>query len=287
MNELELLSTEEFLEKHKELTGHRLLMRNLHDIKHCSAGMFGECVVGTLLVPDKGNYAQHRLRCGFYMDEDRLIIIDDEKNAEKIFREMAKEESFEGGSPALIMFELIEYLVRDDLPALEEYEKKLDEIEDMITDKISDVPDDFDGFVSEHRKELRRLSGYYELLADVTEVMAEAMTKAQHEKERQLFSFLSSKVDRLYRDTLGMSEYVLQIRDIYQSRISYGQNRVMHLLTIVTAIFMPLTLIAGWYGMNFRQMPELSFRYGYLFTAVLAVVIVVVEIIIFKRKKWF
>ena len=220
MKKLELLSKDEFLEKHKELTGHRLLMRSIYGIKHCSANMFGGCVVGTLLIPDKAELTKHKLKCGFYMGEDMLLIIDDEA-------------------------------------------------------------------MSRHRKDLRLLAGYYKLLADVTDVMAEAMTKEQRERERQLFSFLGNKIDRLYHDALGMSEYVLQIRDIYQSKISAAQNRVIHLLTIVTAIFMPLTLIAGWYGMNFNNMPELGFRYGYMFTAILAAVIVVVEIIIFKRKKWF
>lgn len=287
MQKLELLSTEAFLKEHKELTGHRLLMRNLYNIKHCSANMFGGCVVGTLLIPDKKNFADARLKCGFYMDEDRLLIIDDEKKAEGIFHDMAKEESFEGGDPAFIMFELIEYLVRDDLLFLEEYEKRLDDIEDVITDNMAELPEDFDGFMSQYRKELRRIASYYKLLADVTDVFEEAMTKEQRERERQLFSFLGNKVEGLYADALGMSDYVLQIRDIYQSKISSAQNKVIHFLTIVTTVFMPLTLIAGWYGMNFKNMPELGLKYGYMFTAILAVVIVVVEIIIFKRKKWF
>lgn len=287
MRKLELLSTEEFFQQHKELTGHRLLMRNLESMKHCSADMFGSCVVGTLVIPDKSDFSSSILKCGFYLDEDRLIIIDDEKKAEGIFHEMAREESFEGESPFLIMQELLEYLVRDDLLFLDEYEKKLDSVEDMVAEKITDLPDDFDGFVARYRKEIRKMSGYYKLLADVTDVLEGAMTRARKERERQLFSYLSNKVDRLYHDSLVMSEYALQIRDIYQSKISSDQNKVMQLLTIVTTIFMPLTLIAGWYGMNFRIMPELGFRYGYLLTGVLAVIIVVIEIIIFKRKKWF
>ena len=60
----------------------------------------------------------------------------------------------------------------------------------------------------------------------------------------------------------------------------------MQLLTIVTTIFLPLSLIVGWYGMNF-DMPELSWEYGYPVVIVLAVVIVAVLIHYFKRKKWF
>ena len=54
-----------------------------------------------------------------------------------------------------------------------------------------------------------------------------------------------------------------------------AQNRIMKLLTIVTTIFMPLSLIAGWYGMNFTNMPELDWAYGY--PAVIALCVVVLR----------
>lgn len=287
MKELELVSADDFFENHKELTGHRLLMGNLHNMKHCSADMFGNCVVGTLVIPDKKNFASNLLKCGFYMDADRLIIIGDEEHAKGMFDEIASERNLDGESSYFIMLELLEYLVRDDLLFLEEYEKKLNSVEEMVMEDIADLPGDFDIFVARYRKEIREMSRYYQLLADVADVLEEAMIKAQKEKERQLFSYLSNKVDRLYNDSLVMSEYALQIRDIYQSKISTEQNKVMQLLTIVTTIFMPLTLIAGWYGMNFRMMPELELRYGYLFICIVALVIVIIEIVIFKRKKWF
>lgn len=287
MKKLELVSADEFFENHKELTGHRLLMRNLHNIKHCSADIFGNCVVGTLVIPDKKNFTSNLLECGFYMDMDRLIIIGDESHAKDIFDEIMCERNLEGDSSYLIMLELLEYLVRDDLLFLEEYEKKLNSVEEMVMEDIADLPGDFDIFVARYRKEIREMSRYYQLLADLADVLEEAMIKEQREKERQLFAYLGNKVDRLYHDSLAMSEYALQIRDIYQSKISTEQNKVMQLLTIVTTIFMPLTLIAGWYGMNFKMMPELELRYGYLFICILALVIVIIEIVIFKRKKWF
>ena len=60
----------------------------------------------------------------------------------------------------------------------------------------------------------------------------------------------------------------------------------MTLLTIVTTIFMPLTLIAGWYGMNFIYMPELSSRWGYPIVIGVSVLIVIVSLVFFKKKKW-
>ena len=138
-----------------------------------------------------------------------------------------------------------------------------------------------------YRKDLRELTGYYKLLADAMDVVEAFLAKIGDERNQQFFAFLGNKVDRLYHEATGIAEYVLQIRDIHQSKISSQQNKVMQLLTIVTTIFMPLTLITGWYGMNFREMPELYFKYGYAAVIVISAVTVVIEIIFFKKKKWF
>ena len=61
----------------------------------------------------------------------------------------------------------------------------------------------------------------------------------------------------------------------------------MQILTIVTTVFMPLTLITGWYGMNFKNMPELDSKYGYFIIAIISIIVISVEFIIFKIKKWF
>jgi magnesium transporter len=61
----------------------------------------------------------------------------------------------------------------------------------------------------------------------------------------------------------------------------------MKIFTVVSVVFMPLTLIVGWYGMNFRDMPELTWKYGYPAVAVLCVAVVIVCIRYFKKKKYF
>ena len=64
------------------------------------------------------------------------------------------------------------------------------------------------------------------------------------------------------------------------------QNQIMKILTIVTTVFLPLSLIAGWYGMNFVNMPELTAQHGYLAVCIISVVCIIVELVIFKWKKW-
>ena len=60
----------------------------------------------------------------------------------------------------------------------------------------------------------------------------------------------------------------------------------MTLLTVITSIFMPLTLIAGWYGMNFKYMPEREYKAAYPIVILLSIAIVVISLIFFKKKKW-
>ena len=83
-----------------------------------------------------------------------------------------------------------------------------------------------------------------------------------------------------YRDLLsGMV-------DLYHSTISTRTNDVMKVLTIISTIFIPLTFIAGVYGMNFEVMPELTWRYGYLGVWIVMVVVAAFLIWFFKRKSW-
>ncbi|MBR4841314.1 MAG: magnesium and cobalt transport protein CorA, partial [Paludibacteraceae bacterium] len=80
--------------------------------------------------------------------------------------------------------------------------------------------------------------------------------------------------------------YTIQLNDLYQSQLDVKQNRIMTVLTVVTTIFMPLTLIVGWYGMNFKYMPELEWKYGYLFSILLMILCSGLTLFIFKKKKW-
>jgi magnesium transporter len=74
--------------------------------------------------------------------------------------------------------------------------------------------------------------------------------------------------------------------DIYLSSLSNRMNAVMKVLTIIATIFIPLTFISGVYGMNFKYMPELGWRWGYAAVLLVMAVVVVIMLIYFKKKKW-
>lgn len=97
----------------------------------------------------------------------------------------------------------------------------------------------------------------------------------------------------VYDHTIQVVEMVETMRDMnagmfdmYLSSVSNRMNETMKVLTIIATIFIPLTFIAGIYGMNFEFMPELKWRLGYFFILGIMAVVVIVMGVYFKRKKW-
>ncbi|UCG42308.1 MAG: magnesium/cobalt transporter CorA [candidate division WOR-3 bacterium] len=83
-----------------------------------------------------------------------------------------------------------------------------------------------------------------------------------------------------FRDTVS------GLLDLYLSSVSNRMNEVMKVLTIIATIFIPLTFVAGIYGMNFRFMPELGWHWGYFGALGLMAAVAVVMVIFFRRKRW-
>lgn len=83
-----------------------------------------------------------------------------------------------------------------------------------------------------------------------------------------------------YRDMLN------SLQDLYISEISLRMNQVMQVLAVITTIFVPLSFLAGLYGMNFDYMPELHYRYSYFILLGVMLTVVISLVIYFRRKKW-
>ncbi len=99
---------------------------------------------------------------------------------------------------------------------------------------------------------------------------------------RDVYDHMIQVIDTVetYRDLLsGMV-------DLYHSTVSTRTNDVMKVLTLISTIFIPLTFIAGVYGMNFEVMPELSWTYGYPVVWGIMIVMAIMMVLAFKRKKW-
>ena len=82
-------------------------------------------------------------------------------------------------------------------------------------------------------------------------------------------------------------EMISAMIEIYLSNLNNRINSVMKVLTVIATIFMPPTFIVGIYGMNFKNMPELDWKYGYPAVMLLMLVIAITMLTVFKKKKWF
>lgn len=144
-------------------------------------------------------------------------------------------------------------------------------------------------FVSEiiHlRKRLMLMKRYYEQFLNLLDVVIENENHIFDGKTLRSFKILSRRMERSYQNVLNLREAVTQIRESYEAEVDISLNTTMKVFTVVTTIFLPLTLIAGWYGMNF-QMPEYGWEHGYLMVILLSVAFIAIGIAFFKKNKWF
>ena len=145
---------------------------------------------------------------------------------------------------------------------------------------------DFFPLLTKHRQKLSELNAYYEQLTDIGELFQSRACSSFADDTGDWEKF-THRAERLQNHVQLLRENMLQLRELYQSKQDARQNKIMGILTIVTTFFLPLTLITGWYGMNFAYMPELKWRYGYPVVILVALIIAVGEFIYFKIKKFF
>lgn len=97
---------------------------------------------------------------------------------------------------------------------------------------------------------------------------------------------LKKTVLRVFENIESLKSILTDLLNIYSTHVNHKLNEVMKILTIFSAIFIPLTFIAGIYGTNFDYLPELKFKYSYFWMLGIMLVLVIGMVIFFKRKRW-
>ena len=181
------------------------------------------------------------------------------------------------------LYDFLEQIVEDDLPIMERYEEELVRIEDAILNSRGEG--DL-GRVIEIHNDIRKLLVHYEQVIDMTQEFEENENGFFIEENLRYIHLFMNLMARRRDSAASLRDHTIQVRDLHHAQLEVRQNRIMTLLTVITTIFMPLTLIVGWYGMNFRYMPELEWRFGYLAVIIVSVAVVIFCLIFFKKKKW-
>jgi len=204
-------------------------------------------------------------------------------SANWLFEKLLRDPSKMNEGPGSIAVQLSNRLARRYVEILLELEPRLDEIEEQMFREPDDaLLAELTGYKSQLRK-LTRIANYHEQIA----------ARLRDTKDDLIGDGLSHEIVDLYEQierTQSLANLHYQIStdltDGYLGMSAHQLNRVMQILTIITVIFVPLTFLAGIYGMNFENMPELSTRSGYFFVIGIMAVIAVIQLIYFRRKRW-
>lgn len=181
-----------------------------------------------------------------------------------------------------LLYAFFNGLIKEDIAHIETLEENITDTEDaLLTASKKECAQEIIGF----RRELLRLKRYYEQLNQIFEELVENERGLIDRSYLRYFKALDNRIDRLFAHVLTLRDYVTQVREAYQAQIDIEQNSLMKVFTVVTAIFLPLTLIVGWYGMNL-QMPEYGWPHGYLLVICLSVAVMLFSFIFFKYKRW-
>ncbi|MBQ4465415.1 MAG: magnesium transporter CorA [Oscillospiraceae bacterium] len=256
---------------------------DLSSIHSTKAEVNYDSLTGTFSVPDREHLSAPNTNFAFALDEKGIVFIDDSGLVEKLIGNIIATKRWTMPSLERFLYDFLEQLVAQDQALLERFDKELDDLESEILHGMDTDPS---GRVARIRSDLRDMRVHYEQLLDLSQELEENENNFFQKENTRYFHLFAQRISRLHDISTSLREYSSQIRELYQSQLDKKQNRIMTLLTVISSIFMPLTLIAGWYGMNFKYMPELEYKAAYPITIAVSIAVVVISLVFFKRKKW-
>jgi magnesium transporter len=225
---------------------------------------------------------------------ERHVITVQEEAARDVF-EPVRQRLRQGGGNLRFMkadylaYALVDAIVDHYFPLIERLGDSMEEFQETVLDDPT-------------RERLRQLHDFRHAIAELRRAMwpqRDVLSRLVRDET----GLVDERTRSFFRDCYDHTVIILDlletfrdttrnIMDLYHSSLSIRTNEVMRLLTVVISIFIPLTFIAGIYGMNFDRsasslnMPELGWRFGYLYAIGLMLSVAIGMIIFFKRKKW-
>lgn len=224
-------------------------------------------------------------RLAFYIKRNIFIIVVLDNGLENI--SIIINDAIKKANNKITLEKFISYILNriidGSVGLLEKYEDSMIKIEDMIVKGKTSKNTNKDIF--KLKKSLSLCFKYYKSIIRFVDMLMENDNDILDEENFKYLNIFESRIDRLVADVEYLIDETTHVQDLYRATLDYSQNNTMRVFTVVTTLFLPLTLITGWYGMNFKYMPELSWKYGYLGVFVISIFIVIACIIFFKRRK--
>lgn len=186
--------------------------------------------------------------------------------------------------PATAAYIIMDKIVDEYFPCVFDIEDELDDLEKLGPEE---AVDDLLNQVFELRGRLLKLRRTIIPMRDLMYRIVHSQHVQKIDEHHSYFGDIYDHLLKLSDMVEANREMTSDLRDSYISMNSNRMNAIMKTLTVITTVFMPLTLIAGIYGMNFDNMPELHWHYGYFAVLIFMVLLGASMMLLFVRRGWF
>ncbi len=224
----------------------------------------------------------------FILQPDRLISLREEDSPDfRLLRMRARRGQIEAGNPLDFLLSIFEHKVENLADTLEDIHRELEKVSEMVLEEAQSA----EGHLEEAIGELARLensNGKVRLCLMDTQRSISFLQKHQRYPAEHFATAhdIMRDVETLLSHTTFLFEKINFLMDTAQGFINIEQNQVIKIFSIAAVVFLPPTMVASIYGMNFQFFPELGWRYGYLWALGVMIVSGIAPYWYFKRKGW-
>ncbi len=188
--------------------------------------------------------------------------------------------------PDRIAHSLVDLIVDNYVPVLDELRTELEELEENVLARDSGQQTLVNELLHV-RGDFTRLRTIVRPQRDVIDRLARGDSKLIRAQLLPYFRDLRDNLARLEDTAASYHERLMMAFDIYLNKAAFEANEGIKFLTALTAVTLPAVLVGGWYGMNFDHMPELRSPHGYLYACLLTLGSTLAMVVYLKKKKWF
>ncbi|MGE5330024.1 MAG: magnesium transporter CorA family protein [Deltaproteobacteria bacterium] len=182
-----------------------------------------------------------------------------------------------------MLYLLFDRLVQKSLGVIRELERRIEAQEEKVLKVGKSV------MVNElitMRRQVFKVRRYLNYLTYISDVLLLNENEIINDDMIKYFNNIDIKFAKLDSDISELYQFIASLREAYESETSNQLNQIMKVFTMISTIFLPLTLIAGIYGMNFDNMPELRYKYGYYSVMGFMALLSIGMLFYFRKKKW-
>lgn len=278
---VQIMSDTEWEQTSEEYLWKRELLCSFRHVSYCKIQVYGDCFTGVLKIPGKKRPEGKAETLGFYAGEGTLVFLDNSSRTRHCLEKICRAEAGAQTGALLLLLAVWNWIIAEDVPWLQKFEDRITELEDLL---LESTPREFPEILMRLRREIMKFHNFYVQFLDAAENLQGAFSGSMTEAEKTGWSVFTNRLSRLHDYTENIRENLLELHELYQAQVDIRQNEIMTVLTVVTTVFLPLSLLAGWYGMNFENIFLLNWKYGYPAVIALTAAIILLELGYFRKK---